>query len=778
MVRNKLNRIKAAVVSVAMVATTFAAPVMNSFTSVTAAVAEVKSLPHTFVADGVEDGPRQANVALPSGTKAGDTIYLNFTTSSTVNASIGVYGFGTDSEADKYWYSIPTTEQPSFSSGGKSSFECKVVIPTAMKGNPTKIGIGVWYPEDSSEWTLESIKTSSGGSTSDPSDPDPVEPNIPVSANAKSGTYTFTDNKNGTATITATLSAQYAEKDADGNDITQFDFLLTQGHDEEDYAPYKDADGNELPERGENDPINSHKFAFSNFGIDDMSNTLFQSFEYVIKSDDYDMSTIQYGGGINVEAASPADTEYAKGKNGYWYNDQGTEDLEKYASKFAEAGIVEDVHSGYEATGCGSYAKLTWDVPVGVQPYVDLSNSSNSVGFQYWWGKDDTKESTNDKGDTLNYAEIPEIHLVSCTATYTRSMTVPYNATVEGPSDTTLTQGDDATNQVKFPLADIELGERDKLSAVKFSFKSAEAMNQFVGACGISVDPAKVQEAAGVVDGWYQTGNIAVINSEGTFDVMWILPEAIRNGVYPDGEVLMGYWYGDVEGGEKLADVTISDVEYYVYRTKEEDMTITDSKGMELPEEIELEVGDTYSLIVNVNNCTFESDRTAVATVTDSGIIKAEGAGLAKVTVTTPEGQTATVVVRVTEPEVTTAATTTVVTTTTTTTATTVDPDTVIDWGRVLYGDVNVDGSVALADVVVLSKHLVNTQLFPLLNATAKENANCQYDDNIDNFDNIKLIEYNSGVLTLLDLGPEDKSNCPMYETPDIKKLIELQTAK
>ena len=772
MVRNRINRIKAAVVSAAMVATTFAAPVISSFTTVTAATKEVSSLPYTLVADGVEEGQRQANVKLPAGTKKGDTIFLNFTTSSTIDAAIGVYGFGTDSEEDGkasggYWYKV----DEAFQSDGKSSFTCEVTIPTAMAGNPTMVGVGIWYPKDNSKWTLESITTDGAGV-----EDTPAEPSIPGTENNKSGTYDFVDNKDGTATITATLSAQYANPDVldeAGNPSTQFDILLTQGTDEEDYAPYKDADGNTLPERAEGDPINSHKFNFNNFNIDDMSNIKFQSFEYVIKSDEYDMSTIQYGGGINVKAASPADTEYVKGKNGYWYNDQGTEDMEAYGDKF----LIEDVHSGYEATGCGSYAKLTWDVPKGVQEYVDLSNSTNAVGFQYWWGKDDTKTSTDADGNEQSYQEIPEIHLASCTATYTRTMTVPYNTTVDGAKNTKLSLGSDATNQVKFQLADLELGERDKLSAVKFSFKSAEAMAQFVGACGISVDASKAQEADGVVDGWYQTGNIAVINADGnTFDVMWIIPEAIRNAVYPDGEVLMGYWYGDVEGGTKVEDITISDVTYYVYRTKEEDVVIKGEDGLEVPEEIELTVGETYDLTVNVEGATFESDRETAASVDENGTITAVGEGLANITVKTPEGQEATIVVIV-NPAVTTTTTTTTTstsktttsttTTTTVSTTTTVDPDTIVDWSRVLYGDTNVDGNVTVVDISTLAKYIVNSANYPLRNATAEENANCKYDNAIDNSDTLLIIEYNLRTITLLDLGPVDKSNCPMYDELD-----------
>ena len=765
MANKTVNRIKATVVSMAMAATSFAAPLMASFNTVNAADAakEISSLPYTFIADGVQNGEQQGNVAV-KGVKPGDKLTLNFTTTSKASATIGVYGYGTDSKEDGdtgYWYNV----DESFSSGGKSEFSCQVVIPTAIKGNITKIGVGVWYPKDSSEWTLKSIGVN--GSSGPIENPDPE---IPVTQNNKSGTCKLVDNKNGTATITATLAAQYAQIDADGNKQTEFDILLTQGTDEEDYHPYLNEDGEVNPKYKEGDPINSKKFAFKDFGIDDMANIVFESFEYVVSSDDYNMDTLQYGGGINVRKGSDADTESVKGKNGYWYNDQGEDDMAEYGSEFK----IDDVHGAYEASDAGNYVKLAWDVPKGVQPYEDFSNAKSAVGFQYWWGKDGTKTSTSEEGEELNYAVIPEIHLNSATAIYTRTMTVPYNESVAGPKNITLTSGSDTTNQTKLSLADLKLGERDKLSAIEFTFKSAEALQKFVGAYGISVDPAKVQEAAGVKDGWYQAGDVAVINCENnTFKVMWIIPESIRNGIYPDGEVLIGYWYGDVEGGTTVDDITISDVTYHVYRTQEEPIEIKGEDGLELPDTIELTVGDTYELKSNVPNSKFESDRPAAATIDENGVIEAVAEGLANITVTTPEGQTATVtvIVKAAETTVVTTVTTAPVTTTTTTTTTPVDPSTTIDWSRVLYGDVNVDGRVGLADSIVLAKYLLSPDVCPLVSgsmakykATAEENAQCYYDDIIDSKDGEKLNEYNISTIDLLDLGPADKSKCPMYE--------------
>lgn len=764
---NIFSRIKAAVIGAAMIATTFITPAMSSVVTAADAATEVKAgaLPYTLIADGVDNGKRQANFNLSADQKNAKSFTIKGTAA--VSGNVACYGFGT-TEAPDYWTQVDEAVDVE-----KGDFSFNVDVPAAAQGKITKIGIGIWYPKDNSEFVIKSIEASGSSGPVEP-----VGPNIPTSENDKSGTYTFTPNADGkTATITATLSAQYDfnfDKDPDTEPVTQSDILLTQGVDEEDYAPYLDADGNMLPEKGENDPINSYKFRFENFGIDDMSNIKFQSFEYVLKSDDYDMSTVQYGGGINVQPQSDADTEFVKGKNGFWYNDQGEEDMEKYGSKFK----IDDIHGAYKADGLGGYAKITWDVPKGVQPYV-TNNPESTVGFQYWWGKDDTKTGTDSNGEEQNYAEIPELHLVSCTATYTRTMVVPYNKTIDGPKNIKLTTGSDETNQERLSITDLKLGERDKVSAILFHFKSAAELTQFVGGAGISVDEAKAGSSAdGVKDGWYQTGNIAVINTNGEFDVMWILPEIIGRSVFKGdentpGEALIGYWYGDKDG-EAVKDITIDSVKYYIYESTEENLDIKGEDGLELPDQLKLKVGDTYELDVNIPGATFESERPNVVSVDENGKLEALLEGMSVITVTTPEGQEAKITV-VVEAATTTSATsattktttksTTVSTSVSTSASTTVDPNTVIDWSRVLYGDANVDGKVGAADVAAVVKYLLSSSDYPLT-ATGLENANvADYDEHDVNQADISwLSSYVLTNITLMDLGPEDKSSLVMYK--------------
>ena len=760
MVQTKLfSRIKAAVVGAAMIATTLVTPAMTNVGNVTAATKEIKELPYTFVADGVTDGGRQGNIALNAAQKKAKSLTLNFTTDCTVDATIAVYGYGTTVAPD-YWANADDT----FSSEGKSEFSITVDVPTAIQGKINKIGVGIWYPKDKSEFTLTSIDADGvadpGTDPDNPTKPDPIDPNIPGTENDKSGTYTFKDNNDGTATITATLSAQYRE-DLSDPESTSFDYLLTQGIDDYSYAPYKDKEtGEVLPVWKEGDPINSRKFMFKNFGIDDLSTIKFQSFQYTIQSDSYNMDEIQYGGGINVAKGSPADTESVKGNDGYWYNDMGEEDLAAYEAALAESGSEGvNVHGAWTAEGCGSYADVTWDVPQDVAPYVDFSNSNNAVGFQFWYGTDSSAESTDADGNELPYTEIPEIHLTGCIATYTREMTVPYNTTVSKKPAVTLASGKTA----KLDLSELAMGKRDKLSAVKFTFDNASEFTKFICAPGISVDENLA--AAGVADGWFQGGDITVINNGPKAEVMWIIPEAIRDGIYADkgGNIQIGFWYAG-NGADEIKSTTLSAVDYYVYRSTEEDIVIKGEDGLEVPDEIQMTVGDEYQLDVNVPGAEFSSDREKVATVDDSGLIKAIDEGLAHIKIITPEGQEKDITVKVSPAETTTTVATTVTTTTTTVTTTTTtattpkpfDPNNDIDWTKVHWGDVNLDGEVTLSDVVMLSKFLVNSEIFPLKNATSRENANCEYDDELNSLDNAKLIEYNLGTLSEDDLGPQD----------------------
>lgn len=720
-----ISRFKAAVVGAAMIATTFISPALTTFSNVNAATINVNKV-FTTSADP-NSTTRKANVPL-TGIGNASTITLNFTTSYSGNATFEAYGWGL-TEAP-YWQDDAQQVNPNVS-GGKASVT--FTIPSALKGKVKEVGVGIWWPQDGVTFTLTSIETDASVGPNPGGNKD-----VPVSKNPING-CTFVDNKDGTATISSTLTAEVSDPDQ------KMDYLLTLGYDEDYYDKTLDPDAPEYID-GES-PINSHKFKFSEFGIEDITNVKFQSFNYTIKSDS-DLKQFMYGGGINVRQGSPSDTEYVKGKNGYWYNDQGEEDVEEFGDLFE----ITDYGKGYTATNAGQYVEVVWDVPASVQQDV-TKGESDTVGFQYWYGASGEDETTYEP------IKIESVHLTAASCTYTRTMTVPYNKTITKSTNKTLTSGSDTTNQIKYSISDLNLGERDKLSAIKFTVTSTSDLHKLTTGVGISVDA----ENAMAKDGWYQPSNMIVLDGGKTAEIMWILPESIRDDVYNDeaGEVLFGFWYGNDKEGKEVKNVTLKSVEYYTYVSQEDELTVD-------PAELEIEVDETKQLKVNVDDCTFISTNKNVATVDSNGNVLGIAAGTTTIIVTTPEKQEFIVNVIVKKPVVTTAVSTTpsitTVTTVTTTVSTTPDPDSIIDWNRVLYGDVNVDKSVNSTDVVVLNKYLLSDEKYDLKNATAKENANCVYDDELNSKDSMAIINYVLGLSDLNDLGPEDKPQNEFYQ--------------
>ena len=72
-----------------------------------------------------------------------------------------------------------------------------------------------------------------------------------------------------------------------------------------------------------------------------------------------------------------------------------------------------------------------------------------------------------------------------------------------------------------------------------------------------------------------------------------------------------------------------------------------------------------------------------------------------------------------------------------------------------LYGDVNIDGNINIADVVTLNMYLLYPEVNKL-NATAKENAQVVYDGIIDTQDSLLLMNYVAMIVTVDQLGPQN----------------------
>ncbi len=716
------KRIKAVVLSAVMTASVFITPAAYQFTQVSAASVSVN---HKYVTTESEDddATNKAKIDVKS-LQGASTLTFNFKTDYVGDVTIGAYG-GEISE-DPYWFNDKQEAKLKPDANGEFSFVYEV--PAEYTDVIKTVGIGVWYPKDGEVVTLTSVE--SGGDVGNNSGSGEQEK--PVTENTKSGNWSFVDNKDGTATISSTLTAEINDQ--------EMDYLLTAGFDEESYIDPET--GSNTYEEGQ--PINAKKFKFSDFGLEDLSTVTIESFNYTITSDE-EMDQFMYGGGINVEQLSPADTEAVKGKDGYWYNDQGEEDMEEYGDLFEI-----EVKNGYTVQNAGSYVEVVWDVPAEVQPYVS-KNVTDTVGFQFWYADAVTPREGED------YSAIEEVHLKAASCTYTRTMTVPYNKTVNKKIGEKLTPGsDEDTNQVKYYLSDLGLENRDLVSAVKFNVTSSADLTKFTGGVGVSVANGNPNVTS---EGWYMPANITVLEPEKTFEIMWIIPETLRKDIdviSEEGNLMFGAWYA----GEEAPTITLNSIDVYEFMSNEEDLVVE-------PTAVEIAVGETYELDINVDDCTFVSSNSKVAVV-ENGVVEALAVGNTNVIVRTPEGQETTITVRVTKaPEVTTVPVTTPAPTTTTTikttakpvttkpVTTTVDPDDIIDWDKVMYGDVNLDTKVNVADVVALNMYLLNSEANKL-NATQKENAQCVYDDELNASDSSMLMNYVSMMVTIDKLGPQE----------------------
>ena len=139
MIKKKLiGRIKAAVVSAAMIATTFITPSLTTFSNVTAATISVNKT-FTTSESTAETAPNKAKIPL-SGIGNASTIKLNFTTSFTGTPTIGIYGW--EISEDPWWADDKQEAKPNVS-GGK--FSVSFTIPSEVKGKVKTVGVGVWY---------------------------------------------------------------------------------------------------------------------------------------------------------------------------------------------------------------------------------------------------------------------------------------------------------------------------------------------------------------------------------------------------------------------------------------------------------------------------------------------------------------------------------------------------------------------------------------------------------------------------------------------------------
>ena len=418
--------------------------------------------------------------------------------------------------------------------------------------------------------TIKSITANGTAAPSNPNTPDPPKDehaNAIKDGNTKnptSGSYTFKDNGNGTGTMTATQARQIE---------FETPLTLTKGYDEETYA----AEG-KTPVEGV-DPINSHKFSYSSFGLSGIGDTVtIESLMATIQSDK-DVKTFMYGGGLNVENGSPADTESAKNAAGvattkdagYWYNDMGDEVVEECEAAGVQFGITPG--NGYflssEDNQLGSYFNVFWDVPEEVKPY----ETSGDISFQYWYGVENAEE----------YTEVEAVDLVGGVLTYTENVTFDYTGSKKTDVNKEIAAGK-MSGELNF--ADLGVAANQDVHAVVFTVSAGSDLDKLVYGIGASVG-----------EDWKQWSSedaawdYVVLNSKsGDVQIAWIVPDgADLNEEY--GNLQFGYWYGG-KGETELDSVTLKSVEVFYSESQEssesseessEDSS-EDSSDVELPE--------------------------------------------------------------------------------------------------------------------------------------------------------------------------------------------------
>ncbi|MDE6088148.1 MAG: DUF5620 domain-containing protein [Oscillospiraceae bacterium] len=497
------------------------------------------------------------------------------------------YGFGISIADSPYWMEYD----------GKSWVDTKdgtVEVPgtdVAVNGGEVTIVIDTsklalkYKDENNSEWDGEfefrnyysggnavTIKSITANGTAAPSNPGTTDPPKDEHANAikdgntknpTSGSYTFKDNGNGTGTMTATQARQIE---------FETPLTLTKGYDEETYA----AEG-KTPVEGV-DPINSHKFSYSSFDIGNVGSTVtIESLMATIQSDK-DVKTFMYGGGMNVENGSPADTESAKNAAGvattkdagYWYNDMGDEVVEECAAAGVQFGITPG--NGYflssEDNQLGSYFNVFWDVPEEVKPY----ETSGDISFQYWYGVENAEE----------YTEVEAVDLVGGVLTYTENVTFDYTGSKKTDVNKEIAAGK-MSGELSF--ADLGVAANQDVHAVVFTVSAGSDLDKLVYGIGASVG-----------EDWKQWSpedaawDYVVLNSKsGDVQIAWIVPDgADLNEEY--GNLQFGYWYGG-KGETELDSVTLKSVEVFYSESQESSESSEessesseDSSDVELPE--------------------------------------------------------------------------------------------------------------------------------------------------------------------------------------------------
>ncbi len=699
---------------------------------------------------------------------------------------------------------------------------------------------------------------------------------IMYNLNINYGSSSF-DGKTFTSVNTLQLDTEDIVEIAE-TEYNSSNLILTPGqaNSEEDYVEY-DTDGDGVigediygnPEGYDSEgavreaglPVNSHKFYYSEFELNDgnnASNVNVKSISVTFQATNPDVQTItrfSYGGGVNVEGLSPADSNHAYAEAGiidetdssynhylnegsYWYNSVGSDKYEEilawqeanpgeYVYHY-EDGSEFEIESGtsLENQNLGTYFTVTWDVPESVMDYTTSSNT-DSISFQVWYAEGEDKDGNKlTSNDDLGGFEVVEAYLTyeetedfplanksnltvkSSTSSKTYTGTVGNSVSI--PYSDLLTQGVDYEN-----IADVYAIEAD----VKLNTADPKAVYGAGTSCLEPTGSGEYWEGNWYeLDDMFDLSSLAFLNftettkdtevredntdyeavaaqkeSSDSYHFSWIVPQPLKTKVsteYDEDNFSFGVWWAETATSYTISNVTI----YYIaddasnqnkteliegyFWVYPEEMTISNVDGTTYIVETDEDgnaVYDEYGNVVIVGDAIIETGHTC--TVSKSGFSRelnsctSDDGGLTwnldarenyqgggTLTFKTDGGQTATTVVTIVvsynenynqhlgeDDTEDTGDTTTEVTvsteddssnTNTETTTTSVKDHNLTG----MYGDVNLDDNISIADAVLLCKYVNSKVTF---NEQQILNANVQFDLDEDGNDIIDLQDLN-----------------------------------
>lgn len=158
----------------------------------------------------------------------------------------------------------------------------------------------------------------------------------------------------------------------------------------------------------------------------------------------------------------------------------------------------------------GTYGEIKWEVPAEIRDYID---PEGEIMFGYWWG--------NPTSLTVKQT--------ICVFDRTRQLPVDGTLSID-VKKSAAHGGDDNTISVK--TADF-LPENAILEAVEYKV-SGGPFGKFTGAFGYSSS-----------SGSYQSPNTAVFTGDASLSLTWFVPDEAKALTAEDGEIMLGYWYGD-----------------------------------------------------------------------------------------------------------------------------------------------------------------------------------------------------------------------------------------